>query len=141
MLQSPDDDVTIRLQGWLSKLLVTPDPKRSLNDCVRVMQMEHNPNGEKEAMVLCRAEVDQQVLNPSCRCRCLNLDIGSHSNSRDLRHLHLLGDSPLSLWCRNIVKRNARERFHSEHSGKTSSEIMTSFPLFIKTIAGSSLCL
>jgi hypothetical protein len=94
MLQSPDDDVTIRLQGRVSRLLIAPEPKSSLSNCVRVMQMKRNPNGEKEATVLCRAEVNQQVLNPSRRCR-----------------------------------------------SKTSYEITASFPLFIKTIVGSSLCL
>jgi hypothetical protein len=78
----------------------TMENATSLSDCVRVMQIEWNPNGEKEVTVLCRAEVDQQALNPSHRRRCLNL-----------------------------------------HSGKTSYEITTSFPLFIKTIVGSSLCL
>jgi hypothetical protein len=52
-----------------------------------------------------------------------------------------LGDSPPSLWYRNLVKSNARARFHSEYRGKTSSEIAASFPLFVKTIVGSSLCL
>jgi uncharacterized glyoxalase superfamily protein PhnB len=37
-----------------------------------------------------------KVLNPSC-CHCLDLNIGSHSNSRDLRVLQLLGDSSPSL--------------------------------------------
>jgi hypothetical protein len=141
MLQSLDGNVTIRLQGWLSKLLVTPDPKRSLSDSVRVMRMKQNPNGEKEAAVLCRAEVNQQVLNPSRHHRRLNLNIGSHSNSRDLRDLRLLGDSPPSLWCRNLFKSNARVRFHYEHPSKTISEIMENFPLFIKTIFGSFLFL
>jgi histone H2A len=201
--------LAVRNDEELSKLLVTPDPKSSLSGGVRDMQMERNPNGEKEVTVLCRAEVDQQppmekdpemetqpvpvdevsvvlpapgwkkwfissrrlaadveeteeggsnsfsgerepaiwdqinaenrrrvwqVLNPSRRRR-LDLKIGSHSNSRDLRDLRLLGDSPPSLWCRNLVKSNARARFHSEYRGKTSSEITTSFPLFIKTIA------
>jgi hypothetical protein len=196
-------------------ITVAPDPKSSLSGGVRDMQMERNPNGEKEATVLCRAEVDQQpptekdpetetqpvlvdevsvvlptpgwkkwfissrrlaagieeieeggsnlfsgereptiwdqinaenrrwvrqVLNPSHR-RHLDLKFEIHSNSRDLRDLRLLGDSPPSLWCRNLVKSNARARFHSEYRGKTSSEIAASFPLFVKTIAGSSLCL
>jgi hypothetical protein len=43
----------------------TMENATSLSDCVRVMLMERNPNGEKEATVLCRAEVDQQVLNPN----------------------------------------------------------------------------
>jgi hypothetical protein len=104
--------------------------------------MKQNPNGEKEEAVFCRAEANQQVLNPSRRRRRrLNLKTGSHSNSRDLRDLRLLGDCPPSLWCRNLLKSNAGVRFHSEHRGKTSSEITTNFPLFIKTIAGSSLCL
>jgi hypothetical protein len=52
-----------------------------------------------------------------------------------------LGDSPPSLWYKNLVKSNARVRFHLEYHDKTSSEIVAGFPLFVKTIAGSSLFL
>jgi hypothetical protein len=102
-------------------------------------------SGESEPAIWDRINVEnrrrvRQVLNPSRR-RLLDLKIGSQSNSRDLRVLRLLGDSPPSLWCRNLVKRNAGPRIHSEYRGKTSSETTASFPLFIKTIAGSSICL
>jgi hypothetical protein len=54
----------------------------------------------------------RQVINPSCRHR-LDLKFEIHSTSRDLRDLRLLGDSPPSLWYRNLVQSNARVRFHS----------------------------
>jgi hypothetical protein len=102
-------------------------------------------SGEREPALWDRINVEnrrrvQQVLNPSLRRR-LDLKIGSQSNSTDLRVLRLLGGSPPSLWCINLVKRNAGPRIHSEYRGKTSSETTPSFPLFIKTIVGSSLCL
>jgi hypothetical protein len=101
--------------------------------------------GERKLVIRDRINVEnrrrvQQVLNPS-RHRLLDLKIRSRSNSRDLRVLQLLGDSPPLLWCRNLVKRNAGPQIHWEYRGKSSSETTASFPLFIKTIAGSSICL
>jgi hypothetical protein len=102
-------------------------------------------SGEREPTIWAQINAEnrlrvRQVLNPSCR-RHLDLKFESHSTSRDLRDLRLLGDSPPSLWYRNLVKSNARARFHSEYRGKTSSKIAAGFPLFVKTIVGSSLCL
>jgi hypothetical protein len=96
-------------------------------------------SGEREPTIWAQINAEnrlrvRQVLNPSCRRR-LDLKFESHSTSRDLRDLRLLGDSPPSLWYRNLVKSNARARFHSEYRGKTSSEIAAGFPLFVKTIA------
>ena len=101
-------------------------------------------SGESEPVLWDQINVEnrqrvRQVLNPSHHR--LDLKIGSQSNSTDLRVLRLLGDSPPSLWYRNLVKSNARARFHSEYHGKTSSDIAACFPLFVNTIAGSSLCL
>jgi hypothetical protein len=52
-----------------------------------------------------------------------------------------LGGSAILALLQNQVKSNARVRFHLEYHGKTSSEIVAGFPLFVKTIAGSSLFL
>jgi hypothetical protein len=102
-------------------------------------------SGKREPVIWAQINAEnrlwvRQVLNPSCRRR-LDLKFESHSTSRDLRDLRLLGDSPPSLWYRNLVKSNARARFHYEYRSKTSSKIVASFPLFVKTIVGSSLCL
>jgi hypothetical protein len=102
-------------------------------------------SSEREPMIWAQINAENslwvwKVLNPSFHCH-LDLKFESHSTSRDLRDLQLFGDSPPFLWYRNRVKSNARVRFHFEHHGKTISEIATSFPLFVKTIAGSSLCL
>jgi hypothetical protein len=80
------------------------------------------------------------VLNPSRRCN-LDLEHGSHSAIRDFRDLQHLGDSQPSLGHRNRAKGDTRSRLHSQYPAEASSVIEAGFPLFVKTIVGSSLCL
>jgi hypothetical protein len=77
-------------------------------------------------------------MNPSCR---LDLEYGNLSAIRDLRDLQPSGDLQPSLCYGNQVKSDARLRLSSEYRTEASSETAAGFPLFIKTIVRSSLCL
>jgi hypothetical protein len=80
------------------------------------------------------------VLNPSCRCN-LDLEHGSHYTIRDFRDFQRLGESQPSLGHKNQAKGDTRSRLHSHYPVEASSVIEAGFPLFVKTIARSSLCL